>query len=558
MAGKVDYYTLLGIRRSASADEVRQAYFDAARRLHPDTNVAPGETELFLDAQQAYEVLSNPKRREQYDASLPPEQVVDYSLDQTIIYSRESLLGMDEPQLVYVLLNLSVPENSQEPPAPPLNFCLVLDRSTSMQGSGLDVLKDTTIQIMRKLKPHDFFSVVVFSDKAEVLIPATRVDDYAKLEARIQMIQCSGGTEIFSGLELGYNEVLRNISRAQINHIILLTDGRTYGDEEKCLELARNASERGIGISGLGIGPEWNDHFLDELASRTGGSSMYISRSQDIQRALMEKFNRLSKAYAEETRLEFKVPEGIDFRYAFRLQPDAGLLPYLSPMLMGPVVREVSLKVLMEFIIQPAALQKSVVTLLEGTLHATLSMQALPSYTTPLRIIRPVLSEAPTDPPPVEVVEALSRLKLYRLQEQARIELSEGNFDQAAEHLTRLATHLLARRGTRAGQDCPHGSREHPAEKVVYPTRWERDKIWNACPAHGRGEEEQGMIICPNCQHKEMSGAIYCSKCGAQLVDSTIATHKIHTAETRSVTWKSTRTGSNRRHRPCSPGSHCT
>jgi len=43
------------------------------------------------------------------------------------------------------------------------------------------------------------------------------------------------------------------------------------------------------------------------------------------------------------------------------------------------------------------------------------------------------------------------------------------------------------------------------------------------------------MIICPNCQHKEMSGAIYCSKCGAQLIDMTIATHKIHTAEARQV-----------------------
>ena len=41
------------------------------------------------------------------------------------------------------------------------------------------------------------------------------------------------------------------------------------------------------------------------------------------------------------------------------------------------------------------------------------------------------------------------------------------------------------------------------------------------------------MIICPNCQHKEMSGAIYCSKCGAQLIDVTITTHKIHTAEAR-------------------------
>jgi hypothetical protein len=48
------------------------------------------------------------------------------------------------------------------------------------------------------------------------------------------------------------------------------------------------------------------------------------------------------------------------------------------------------------------------------------------------------------------------------------------------------------------------------------------------------------MIICPNCQHKEMSGAVYCSKCGAQLVDSTIATHKIHTAETRLTTEKQT------------------
>jgi hypothetical protein len=48
------------------------------------------------------------------------------------------------------------------------------------------------------------------------------------------------------------------------------------------------------------------------------------------------------------------------------------------------------------------------------------------------------------------------------------------------------------------------------------------------------------MIICPNCQHKEMSGAIYCSKCGAQLIDMTIATHKIHTAETRQAAERDT------------------
>jgi hypothetical protein len=48
------------------------------------------------------------------------------------------------------------------------------------------------------------------------------------------------------------------------------------------------------------------------------------------------------------------------------------------------------------------------------------------------------------------------------------------------------------------------------------------------------------MIVCPNCQNKEMSGAIYCSKCGAQLVEMGVATHKIHTAETRRVVERAT------------------
>ena len=59
--------------RSASQDDIRRAYLKSVQRLHPDKNVNPGETEMFLDVQQAYEVLADPKRRSQYDATLPPE-----------------------------------------------------------------------------------------------------------------------------------------------------------------------------------------------------------------------------------------------------------------------------------------------------------------------------------------------------------------------------------------------------------------------------------------------------------------------------------------------------
>jgi Ca-activated chloride channel homolog len=444
MTIKQDFYALLGLRRNASPEEIRQAYFDAARRLHPDKNIAPGETELFLGVQEAYEILSNPKKRAHYDESLPPEKDPDFLLEQKILFSRQSLSRLGEPQIVYVTLELSTPADLEKRPAPPLNLCLVLDRSTSMQGSNMDVVKATAIRIMHKLKPQDIFSVVAFSDRAETLIPATHITELGKQEARIQMMQPSGGTEIFSGLEMGYNELNHNRNRSQVNHIILLTDGRTYGDENNCYDLAQRAAERGIGISGLGVGSEWNDNFLDKLASLTGGSSMYVPRSQDIQSALLDKFNKLGNIYAEETRLEFDRLDGIELRYAFRLQPEVGLLSLDSPTMMGPIIWDSSLKILMEFVVQPEVIQHSMVTIFNGIIHIVLPDRSSLRETIPIRLVRPVLGNPSADAPPAEIMDALSRLRLYRLQEQARLEANAGEYEQAAEHLIRLATHLLA------------------------------------------------------------------------------------------------------------------
>jgi Ca-activated chloride channel homolog len=444
MADNQDYYALFGLRRNASPDEIRQAYFKAARRLHPDRNVAPGETEMFLGVQEAYEVLSNPQRRAKYDAVLPAEKPPSPLLEQNVFFSRKALLRMEEPQIIYVLLDFSIPSDKKEASAPPLNLCLVLDHSTSMQGKNLDAIKATAIRILHKLKPQDYFSAVAFSDRAETIIQATHGTEISKQEARIQMVQASGGTEIFSGLEQGYKEIVRNLHSSQVNHIILLTDGRTYGDEDKCIALAQKAAEQGIGITGLGIGTEWNDIFIDKLTSLTGGSSMYLSRPEDIQHALLDKFNQLEKAYAEETRLEYEHLQGIELRYAFRLQPEDGLLSLESPIMTGPIIWDKNLRVLIEFVIQPDAVQQSMTTIFDGMVSVVLANQSSPEQPIPIRLTRPVLQEAIPDPPPEAIVTALSRLKLYRLQEQAHLEAAAGDYEKASEHLSHLATHLLA------------------------------------------------------------------------------------------------------------------
>jgi Ca-activated chloride channel family protein len=445
MGNKPDYYVILGLMRSASQDEIRRAYLKSVQRLHPDKNVNPGETEMFLDVQQAYEVLADPKRRSQYDVTLPPEpETPKLPIKKSILLSRKNLLHMEKQQMLYALLQFSPDEDLAENVAPPLNFCLVLDVSTSMKGEKLDVVKETAIQLMRKLRPQDIFSVVTFSDHAEVIIPSSRNIDMHRAQNRIQMLNTSGGTEIFQGLQLGVGEVRQYLKPDVVNHVILLTDGQTYGDERACLELAQQASEQGIGISGLGIGNGWNDIFLDTLASRTGGNCMYVNDPQDIQRLLTEKFDRLSQTIAEEITLEFITEPGVEISYAFRLQPEANPLALQSPIRMGPILKDSNLSVLIEFLVKPEAIQNEEVSLLDGQINVTMSSSIHPIPPLRVKISRPVVSDVNSDAPPPEIVQALSRLTIYRIQEKARQEVSSGDYEKAAEHLQRMATHLLA------------------------------------------------------------------------------------------------------------------
>lgn len=63
-----DYYDVLGVSPDASADEIKRAYRQLARRYHPDIS-GDDRGAAFLEAARAYEVLHNPRRRRQYDAS---------------------------------------------------------------------------------------------------------------------------------------------------------------------------------------------------------------------------------------------------------------------------------------------------------------------------------------------------------------------------------------------------------------------------------------------------------------------------------------------------------
>ena len=80
-ADRRDFYQILGVPRTATQDEIQQAYRKLARQHHPDVNKDPGAEDRFKEISEAYDVLSDPQTRRRYDAFGPDFRQVPEDVD---------------------------------------------------------------------------------------------------------------------------------------------------------------------------------------------------------------------------------------------------------------------------------------------------------------------------------------------------------------------------------------------------------------------------------------------------------------------------------------------
>ncbi len=262
-------------------------------------------------------------------------------------------------QVAYVLLEAK-PTALMAQVRMPLNFALVIDHSGSMRGAKLRNVREAVKMVIDRLDPTDYISVVIFDDTAQVIIPSMPANDKPGMKAAIDRIQDAGGTTMSLGMVHGLGELRRWDTGNAVKRMILLTDGVTYGDTDRCRQLARDAAASGIAIYPLGIGSDWDENLLDDIGQISGGMPAEFIRNPSDAMAIFERQVQSAVAVAiRNAILTLRLPAGVTPRRAVKVLPiiqdvdQSALSDRQVTIGLGDLEKETAQSVLVELMIDP-------------------------------------------------------------------------------------------------------------------------------------------------------------------------------------------------------------
>jgi Ca-activated chloride channel homolog len=243
---------------------------------------------------------------------------------------RQSLAIPGESMASYALLKL-VPA-ADGPASIPLTLALCIDISGSMywgDGTGksrLDRVRDAATAAMAKLKPADRIAIIAFGNGAEVVLPptaATEVDRVADTLRRIDMFSVDqAGTTMDEGIAKAIQTLVTREEAGRLLQAVVLTDGETSGEAE-CRDLARQAWEKKVRLTVMGIGTEWNSTLIKDLAKASDGVWYYIDAEQadESMRVFLAEFDRLADMSFVNVKLEIRPVKDVKVKRMRQVAP---------------------------------------------------------------------------------------------------------------------------------------------------------------------------------------------------------------------------------------------
>lgn len=388
-----------------------------------------------------------------------------------------------EPQLCYLLVTITASSDSERP----VNWALVADASRSMRipivseaqfrallrdgaaqeilvdgvpvwqlagpvpaqlrataPSALDFVARALHSIVDRLGAHDRFALVACAEDVLVLTRSSAGTDRAALArgiGRLPSLNLGERTDLARGIEQGLAELRRSRDAQRAERLLLLTDGFTQRPEE-CLRLAAVAAAEGIVISTIGLGGEFQDDLLTEIADRSAGRAVFLRKPEAIPHAIGAELQSARAVAASSIVLRLTLEHGTSLRRATRIRPELAVLDDAIQsgaaagsytLALGEIAADARLLLLLELLAAP---QPAGVARLGRAEAGARGMAPLAAN------LAAQFGRVEAAPP--AVLDAAARANAARLQQRARATAARGDAPEAARLLRAAAARFDA------------------------------------------------------------------------------------------------------------------
>ncbi len=226
------------------------------------------------------------------------------SLDNNYYYDKNSVY-------LYIDLEADKIENYTKTP---MNISIVIDRSGSMsEKNKLEYVKKAVEYLIDEAGSDDYVSIVTYDDYVDVLQKTQILNDKYELRQKVNSLKPGGFTNLSGGMFEGYDQVNSNYMRGYVNKVFLLSDGlanRGITDRYKLSTMVKEKNRKdGITISTFGVGTEFNENMMTDIAEYGRGNYYYIKNSSDIPEIFATELKGMKNLVGQNTKMKVRFPK---------------------------------------------------------------------------------------------------------------------------------------------------------------------------------------------------------------------------------------------------------
>jgi Ca-activated chloride channel family protein len=211
---------------------------------------------------------------------------------------------------VYAELKLKADQDQARQRAP-VSLVVALDTSGSMGGEKIQQAREAVVRLIQEMHDDDEIALVTYDSAATLRQPLAAVGKVRPgLLALVRSLQASGGTNIPDALDAAIRS-LQEASHQRVRRVVLVSDGLD-GGRSQSEELARQATGKGVALSSLGVGLDFDESYMASIARVGRGNFAFAREGSDLTRFLRQELEESASTRIDDARVRLNLPRGLE------------------------------------------------------------------------------------------------------------------------------------------------------------------------------------------------------------------------------------------------------